>query len=69
MAEAVRRPLAEHVEGAPGDPDEPHAVMDPTRAEPLLSDAEALALAAEQHVGADPDVLVEDLRVPGVNAL
>ena len=68
MRLAVGRALAHHVEGAPRDAEPAHAVVDAPGAEPLLGEHEAVADAAEQRVGRDADVLVEDLRVPAVGA-
>ena len=61
---AVQRALAEHVEGAPREPEPAHAVVDAAGNEPVLRDHEALALLAEQRVVPEPHVLVEDLGVP-----
>ena len=63
MRVAVGRALAEHVERAPRRAEPAHAVVDAARAEPLLGDQEALALAAEQVLGRDADVVVDDLGV------
>src|SRR4029453_18459605 len=60
---AVGRALAEHVEGAPRDAEPTHAVMDPPRAEAVLGDEEARAGLAEERLGAEVHVLVEDLGV------
>ena len=60
---AVGRALAEHVEGAPRDAQPAHAVMDAPGAEAVLGDEEAGAGLAQQRLGAEVDVLVEDLGV------
>jgi hypothetical protein len=54
----------EHVEGALGDAEPAHAVVDAARAEPLLGDQEARAARAEQRVGRHAHVLVAISECP-----
>ncbi len=58
--------LAEHVEGALGLPEPPHAVVDPTGAESHLGEPETVALASDEVADRHPDVLVDDLAVSPV---
>ena len=57
--DAARRPPTHPFEGALGQPDQPHAVVDATRPEPALRDLEA-APFAEQYVGDRHPGIVED---------
>ena len=59
----VERALAHRVVGAARHAEPAHAVVDPAGHEPLLGDQEAVTFIAEQGIGAEADVLVEDLRV------
>ena len=59
----AQRPLAHHVERLLGQPDRAHGVVDAASAQTGLGDDEGLALAAEEGVGGDPDVLVMDQSV------
>src|SRR5262249_49500314 len=58
--------LAHHVEGATGDADPAHAVVNPPRPQTLLGDGEAIAFGPEQVGLRHPARLVDDLGVAGV---
>ena len=57
---AGQGPLAHHVEGLLAHPHGPHGVVDAAAAEPGLGDGEGLALAPEQALGREPDLVVVD---------
>ena len=67
--DALRGPLAHHLERALGHPDRAHRVVDPARAESLLGDPEPVALVAEEVRRGDADVVVDDLRVAAVRSV
>src|SRR3954454_11002775 len=58
---AVERALAEHVERPLREPEPAHAVVDAPGPEPLLGDQEAGTIVAQEVLGRNADVLVEDL--------
>src|SRR5208337_2112898 len=64
VREARVSPLAHQFEPSFGDPDDSHAVVDASRAEPRLRDREAAAFLAEQVAHRHAAVLVDYLAMP-----